>query len=220
MDAKQRSLEDLADAISRAAPDFDAAQERVALTVYQLLAGGRPVPASGVAQAADVPVELVKDLLDRWPGVFRDDEGRVIGFWGLAIEELTPTHRFELDDRPLYAWCAWDTLFLPGILGRTARVTSTCPTTGERIELRVGPKGVFETSHPGAVVSFLVPEGSFDADVVQSFCHYVHFFADREAGDRWLAEHEGTFLPSLDQAFEHGRLTNARNFPHALGGDG
>lgn len=220
MDAKQRTLDELADAVSRATPDFDTAQERVALSVYRLLAEGRPVPASDAAQAADVPVEFVEDLFARWPGVFRDDDGRVIGFWGLAIEELTPTHRFELDDRTLYAWCAWDTLFLPGILGRTARVTSTCPTTGERIELRVGRKGVFDTSHQGAVVSFLVPEGSFDADVVQSFCHFVHFFVDREAGDRWVAEHAGTFLLPVDQAFELGRLTNARNFPRAFGGDG
>lgn len=220
MHTKRPSLEELAEALSGAAPDFDAAQERVALSVYRLLAQGHPVPAAEVAQAADVPLELVEDLLDRWPGVFRDDEGRVIGFWGLAIAELTPTHRFEVDDRTLHAWCAWDTLFLPAILGTSARVTSMCPTTDQRLELVVGPDEVTATSHPDAVVSFLVPEGSFGADVVQSFCHFVHFFADREAGDRWVAEHEGTFLLSLDQAFELGRLTNARNFPRALGGDG
>lgn len=70
------------------------------------------------------------------------------------------------------------------------------------------------------MVSFLVPEGSFDADVVQSFCHFVHFFVDREAGERWVAAHEGTFLLPLDEAFELGRLTNAANFPRAFGGVG
>jgi hypothetical protein len=29
----------------------------------------------------------------------------------------------------------------------------------------------------GAEVSFLFPDGPFSPDVVQSFCHFVHFFA-------------------------------------------
>jgi hypothetical protein len=40
-------------------------------------------------------------------------------------------------------------------------------------------------------VSFLTPDQGFDADVIQSFCHFVHFFASREAGETWTAEHPG-----------------------------
>jgi hypothetical protein len=112
---------------------------------------------------------------------------------------------------------AWDTLFLPGILGQTARVTSTCPTTGEAIGLLVGPHGVVERSHPGAVVSFLRPERAFDADVVQRFCHFVHFFTDAGAGQGWVATHPGTFLLSLEEAFGLGRLANQRTFATTLG---
>jgi alkylmercury lyase len=142
----------------------------------------------------------------------------VIGFWGLTITELSPTHRLEVNGRNLFAWCAWDTLFLPGILEATARVESACPTTGEMISLVVSPRGVVETSHRDAVVSFLTPDRDFDADVIQSFCHFVHFFASREAGETWTAEHPGTFLLPLDDAFELGRRVNALNFPAGLGG--
>jgi alkylmercury lyase len=131
---------------------------------------------------------------------------------------LSPTHRLEVDGRELFAWCAWDTLFLPGVLGATARVRSRCPTTGETISLVVSPERVVETSHPDAVVSFLLPDRDFDADVIQSFCHFVHLFASPEAGHAWTAEHPGTFLLSLEEAFELGRLVNALNFPSALGG--
>jgi alkylmercury lyase len=120
-------------------------------------------------------------------------------------------------DRILFAWCEWDTLFLPGILRQAARVRSICPTTSESIELVVGPDGISETSHPGAVVSFLLPMQAFDADVIQGFCHFVHFFADRAAGERWVAEHPGTFLLSLEEAFELGSRINRRRYPHMLG---
>jgi hypothetical protein len=45
--------------------------------------------------------------------------------------------------------------------------------------------------------------------VTASFCHYVHFFRDREAGARWAAQHPGTFLLSLEEAFAVGKRMNA-----------
>lgn len=218
MKTKSARLENLAIAVAKAVPDFDEEQQRIALALYRRLAEGSPAPASEIAERAGTDVVRVQDLLGSWPGVFRNDDGQVIGFWGLTIKRLSPTHRLEVGDRELFAWCAWDTLFLPGILGATASVESVCPTTGDVISLIVPPERVLQTSHPDAVVSFLVPEGDFDADVIQSFCQFVHFFASEEAGETWTAKHPGTFLLSLEEAFELGRLVNALNFPSVLGG--
>ena len=55
-------------------------------------------------------------------------------------------------------------------------------------------------------------------DVIESFCHFVHFFSSRDAGETWTAEHDGTFLLSLEEAFELGRMVNARNFPSVVEG--
>ena len=213
MQTDRDRLEALAEAVATAQPYFDDPSRRVALATYGRLAEGTPAPVEDVAEGAGESVELVERLLGSWPGVFRDDRGDVVGFWGLTIGKLVPTHAIELEGRRLFAWCAWDTLFLPGILGAEARVESTCPVTGETISLVVRPDGVAETSHPEAVVSFLLPSTAFDADVIQSFCHFVHFFASRDAGESWTAEHPSTFLLSLEDAFELGRLVNARNFP-------
>ena len=214
MKTESDRLDSLATALATAAPEFD---EHVALAVYRRLAEGSPAPAADIAERADAPVERVKRHLSSWPGVYLDDQDSVIGFWGLTITRLSPTHRLEVDGRELFAWCAWDTLFLPGILDATARVESACPTTGATISLVVSPNGVLETSHPEAVVSFLTPEQHFDADVIQSFCHFVHFFTSSEAGETWATKHPGTFLLSLDNAFELGRRVNALNFPSELG---
>lgn len=125
-------------------------------------------------------------------------------------------HRPEVAGRPLYAWCAYDTLFLPELIGQTAAIESTCPTTGQTIRLRVGASAVEDMTPASTVVSFLRPEGKFDAHVIESFCHYVHFFASPEAAETWTAEHPGTFTLSLTEAFEIAQLTNRAKFAAAL----
>lgn len=227
MEAPELESEDLLESLATAvasgmfagrgrstATDLD---ERIALEVYRRLVQGSPAPAKDVAEGAGAPVRRVEELLASWPALHVDEEQNVIAFWGLTITRLTPTYRLEVDGRDLFTWCAWDTLFLPAILNATVLVESTCPTTGETISLVVSPGGVVQASHPGAVVSFPAPNQRFDAAVIRSFCHYVHFFASREAGETWTAEHPGTILLSLDDAFELGRRVNALNFPSTFG---
>ena len=69
----------------------------------------------------------------------------------------------------------------------------------------------------GMVLSFLAPERPFDADVVRSFCHFVHFFASEQAAGEWTARHPGTFTLSLEQGFRLGKRTNQATFGNALG---
>jgi hypothetical protein len=41
---------------------------------------------------------------------------------------------------------------------------------------------------------------------------YVLFFSSEESGKQWMANHEGTFLLTLEQAHQIGRLTNKATF--------
>ena len=52
----------------------------------------------------------------------------------------------------------------------------------------------------------------FDADIIASFCHYVHFFRSRDDGEAWVAKTPGTFLLTLDEAIELARLKNQAQF--------
>jgi alkylmercury lyase len=214
---RHKTLDELANAVAAALPDLDRAGQRLGIALYRLLAVGRPVATADLAGATGLPQSEVAATLGCWPAVFTDSQGRVTGFWGLAISELPPAHRYESGGLVLYAWCAWDTLFLPGRLGQAARVTSACPVTGELIQLTVTPDGVTGTSHPGAVVSFLMPDGPFDSGVIESFCHFVHFFTSRRAGERWAAGHPGTFLLTLGEAAALAARVNQRTFPDVLG---
>lgn len=110
-------------------------------------------------------------------------------------------------------WCALDPLFIVPLLGAPAVVTSTCPTTGEPIRLRVTATGVQALEPASTVVSLLVPDGPFDADVRQTFCHFVHFFASPAAADAWVAANPGGFWLPVADAAEVGRRLAAEAFP-------
>jgi len=204
-------LDALADDLSEAMPALDPTEQRVAVALYRLLATGLPVEPGLLSQRAGVPAPRVAELLSAWPGVYRDDQGRVIGFWGLSVAAMPP-HQFEVAGKRLWTWCAFDALFIPAILGASAHVASTCPTTGAPISMVVSPQGVTERSPAGSVVSFLRPERQFDYDVILSFCHHVLFFASDAAGRQWTSQRPNAFLLTLDQGFKLGRRLVRRRF--------
>lgn len=206
--------QDLARELAAAMPALDTEQQRAAISLYRLLAEGEPVAPERIAERAGLAPEQVQALLDTWPGVYRED-GRVIGFWGLALDRMP--HRLVVDGRELRAWCAWDTLFLPELLGGPARVESACLTTGETVSLEVVPgQGVRDVSPSGAVLSFLHRDEPFDADTIVSFCHFVHFFHDEDVAREWTTKHEGTFTLSIEDGFELGRTVNRARFGDLL----
>jgi hypothetical protein len=59
----------------------------VALATYRLLAAACPVEVGWISARAGVDGSRVEALLGAWPGVFRDDAGRIVGFWGLSAGE-------------------------------------------------------------------------------------------------------------------------------------
>ncbi len=207
-------LPELAEALAGAMPELEESYQRMAVELYRLVGEGSPVAVERLAERTDLSADQVAEIVANAPGIFTDDDGNVVSFWGLSQPE-TP-HKLEIDGRRLHTWCAWDALFIPEILGKTAQVESTDPKTGETISLTVEPGGVGEVSPPGAVLSLLRPKEGFDQDVIQSFCHFVLFFASEESAKQWTAENEDTFLLSIDDGFELGRLTNQKNLGAAL----
>ncbi|MPZ70179.1 MAG: hypothetical protein GEU71_11730 [Actinobacteria bacterium] len=201
-------LEEVAEAITSATPAFDSLGRRIVGETYRLLARGEAASPADIADAADLPPETTEEILRSWPLTFWDDQDRIFRFWGMAIDRLRPTHSMEMGGRTVYGWCAWDTLFITDLLDTETNVTSTDPHNGETIRLTATGDGVKEAEPSQTIVSFLLPEGAFGADAIEGFCHYVHFFSSSESGGAWVADHPGTFLLTVDEAFRLGRLTN------------
>lgn len=197
-------------------PSFSPEEQRAAVTLFRELAKGQAVDVDQLARALGVPSADARALLARDSIkmlVYPDDQGRVLGFGGLAAAQME--HRFEVEGRILSTWCAWDSLFIPEILGKTARIESRDPESGAIVRLVVSPERVESVDPADAVISFLLPDGSFRtsaANVMAQFCHFVFFFASRSSGERWMAKHPGTFLYSLDDALALAKRLNAKSF--------
>jgi alkylmercury lyase len=207
--------ERLADQLIAAVPRFGPREQRIALALVRMLAGGKPVSHQRLSAALGTTEAATREIVGSWPGVFRGEDERIVGFMGLSVIRFGE-HRIELDGRALSAWCAWDTLFLPALLGSTARVRSRCPATAAEISLTVSPVAPSDIRPRAAVLSFLAPERPFDSDVIRSFCHFVHFFASEQASAAWTARNPDTFTLSIEQGFRLGELTNEIIFGNAL----
>lgn len=202
MDTTTPSLPTLAASLASTFPCCDDAPLAVAL--LDELAKGRPVSVAQLSRAVERDEADLAATLDRWPNVHRNEQARVVAFGGLSV--IPTEHRFDVGGRQLYTWCAWDTLFLPALLRQEARVESTCPMTGTKTLLTVGPNGVRAAQPPSLQISFPAPVSTVTSDITASFCCHVHFLADQAAADAWLAENQNGLTLSLEDAVELGRL--------------
>ncbi len=212
IETKISTATDVAAKLDQAGLRLDIPPDTARLIVRTLrrLAEGRPVLMEEVAELAsdldnaDEAIAFIEQMSEK------DDDGNVVGHMGLSLNGHP--HEFEVNGRELRTWCAWDSLFLPSILGQTAHVVSKDPATGEEIRLRVTPDGVDRTRPEGVLVSVVVPEveegHTWTAEQAQAlFCGFVHFFANKEAAARWFAERnmQVSFI-TVAEAFKLGRM--------------
>lgn len=87
-----------------------------------------------------------------------DADGKIVG---AALTTRQTPHSVALEDKQLFAWCALDTLFIPGLLGETAEIESTCPVSITKIRLTVAPDGVTALEPAEAVISIVLPGSGF-----------------------------------------------------------
>jgi alkylmercury lyase len=157
----------LAQRFSAVFPHLDAHSGSVALTLYRLLARGEPVPWPVLANRASRDEAELRTLVLGWPGVYEEPEG-LTGFGGLSVRPIS-RHAVRVGGRTLHTRCAWDTLFLPGVLGETLQVESACIVTGTPVRLVVTPERVQALEPAGTLLSLREPEPAMLADLTQHF---------------------------------------------------
>ncbi|HWO45864.1 MAG TPA: organomercurial lyase [Methylomirabilota bacterium] len=198
------TITELSDSIRAATVVVNEKERQIAVSLWDLLADGHPVSPRALAARARVDQAAVDSALERWPGIFRNEENLVVGFWGLAIPPMA--HRFHAEGgKPIHAWCALDPFLIVPVIGRAARVESKDPISGERIAMTVTPDEITDASPASVVVSFLVPDKPFDQEVIQSFCNFVHFFAGTQTAEQWAQGRDEIVIFPVQEAFEVGR---------------
>lgn len=210
------TIEELWDAACCCYPSLSAAEQRAGLVLLGELARGEPVAIGQLARALGESIDATERLVRRSAlaqFVHADEGGRIQGFWGLSV---APTHhRITVKGRALWTWCAYDSLFIPELLGNRAEVESRDPETGQLLRLTIAPSRV-EAAEPTEIVMSMVSPDAWDmtsaARVMASACHFIYFFASRVSAERWQAKHPHTVVLLLDDAFSLVRRHNAHLF--------
>jgi alkylmercury lyase len=166
--------------------------------MIRLVAQGEPVALERLAADSGVPVEEIASWLRAQPGTDWDDAGRLLGF---GLSQRPTRHRYIVDGRVLFTFCAADTLIFTPILGRPARVESTCPTTGQTIRVALTPAAVTSVEPTTAVVSH-VNLCCGASDIRGSLCDYGHFFASDSAAGQWRQAHPDGDVRPVGELFD------------------
>jgi alkylmercury lyase len=209
---QQTQLEAIAQAVCKR-------QERYQRTTHlfdqlvQLLVQGRPVAPELLARRLHRNLGEVRSILRAHPELEYDAHGNLVGS-GLT---LVPTaHQFQVEQRTLFAWCAFDTLTYPAALHLSAQVTSRCPVTGSSIHLTVTPEQILDLEPEEAQVSLVVDIAAGCChNVREDVCNYGHFFAPREAATQWQAAHQEAVILSVEETYQVGKLVEGSRFRDA-----
>src|SRR6266568_4862397 len=176
----------------------------------RLLVQGQPVAPELLARRLHRDLEEVRTILRAHPELEYDAQGNLVGS-GLTL--VPTTHQFRVEQRTLFAWCAFDTLTCPVELHLSAQVTSRCPVTGSSIQLTVTPEQVLDLDPAEAQVSLVVDVAVWCRhNVREDVCNYGHFFASREAAFQWQAAHQEAVILSVEETYQVGKLIEGSRF--------
>jgi len=210
---KKSNVAELAKALNAAGipPLLKPHESQFLIQVSQLVAEGQPVSFEQIQEIAkniQMTSEEATTFAKQMGEVNR--EGNIVGWMGLSQQDHP--HKFQINTHKMATWCAWDTLFLPLILRRTARVESTCPSTKELVHLTIRPDKVESFEPREAVISIVIPKiGKMGPESVEeiwmTFCHQVHFFISPAAASSWLSgKHIEASILSVDEGYQLGKL--------------
>ena len=135
------NLNELAMAYNKDLPTLNPEEQLISVQIYRLLVEGKPVSQEEIAMSLNYPIDKVNAFITNWFAVYYNDDKNIIGYLGMALQRMP--HRFEVDNKTVYTWCAWDSLFIPELLQKTARVESNDPITNEKIRFTVTPDEIF-----------------------------------------------------------------------------
>lgn len=186
-------------------------EELLPLIRFLLLRGSGPVTPEQLATALQSTPAEVETLLQ--------PSGLVVGSDG-SIHMPPAPHQILVDGETFAGWCALDTLLLPLLMGRAARVISTCPATGKQIRLTVTEQDTRDPDPASAVVSLRLPDAGTTASNEQAtVCAYGHFFADREVASTWPDLHPEAVILSVEDAFHVAReiANDSRRYAEKVG---
>jgi alkylmercury lyase len=203
------------DYLKRAVLAANAPQmQRLSVALYRLLGRGAPVAREQLAAACGLSREQVERLMAEFPptAVELDGRGAVVAFSGLSV--VATHHEFVTDEAKLHTWCAFDALFLPEILGKSATLVTHCPASGAELTVELAPGELRAARPSNTVMSIVTPDRKACCDNLRrAFCDQVNLFLDHQTFIGWSRGREGAGCLTLEEAQLFARRRNALRYP-------
>jgi alkylmercury lyase len=178
---------------------------RLQVLALQLLAEGNPVSPESLAEAWDMPLEQVNAIFEQAgaQGTLQlDDAGNLVG----SFLSLIPTnHKFRVEGKTLYAWCSYDAIYLPGVIGKQAEIESIDPYSGEPIQVKISLDGEIDLKPEGVVVTVVGIDADSTGGAESPRCSQMHFFQSYENAKKWSSAYADVSILTVHQAFELAR---------------
>lgn len=178
---------------------------RLTIRTIQGLSKGQPISLSELANLWEVPLEQVRLFLEAAANSGNaeiDSDGNLVG----GILSLNPTsHSIVIDNQQLYAWCAYDAIYAPGVLGEKARIESRDPVTGSSIRMIITPHGIDEVKPKGAVVSIVKDGTDMRGGPESPRCTQMLFFESAESARQWLKDRRDVAILTVEEVFDLAR---------------
>lgn len=187
------------DAIPKDALELDL---RITVKTIQALAEGSPLSPDRLAELWEMDIDQVGIILNQALAAGRielNDQGNLVG--GILSLNLTP-HRISIDGKVLYAWCAYDAIYIPGVVGKSAQITSEDPNTDGLIDIFITPSGLARIHPEGTVISVVGPEEDMRGGANSPRCSKMHFFESRDSADEWFQDPSGISFLSVEEVYE------------------
>lgn len=178
------------------------AELRLQVIALQLLSKGEPVSPDRLAEAWGMPLEQVNAIFEQASALGTlqlDDSGNMVG---TAISLVPSSHKFLVNGKTLYAWCSYDAIYAPGVIGSDAIVESVDPLTNESIQIKISPNGVMESEPEGIVTTVVGMDADARGGVESPRCNQMHFFTSDGNARKWATDHPGVSIMTVSQLFD------------------
>lgn len=196
--------------------------QRVLKRLYRMLLTGNAVSVDELAEIEPTDFASLVDDLAGW--VLFDADRRIDSSYGLTLRP-TP-HRVSVNGQRAFAYCPWDAVFLPLLLGDQVKLTTSCPVSGQRIDMVTTPEGIRRITPRASVMSFTTPPALSIAETedtaierrqrkkqsIEQICGSVHLFCQASWADRWGAAKNDIHVLSPDEAFQLARNVHLKVF--------
>ncbi len=114
-----------------------------------------------------------------------DKENKITGAYG--VSSLPTSHSFSINDRKIHVWCAIDSLGIPFVLNKDAKIQSKCLHCKDLIDITIhGDK--LEKFDPKVMV-FVGFSGEVQKKISEDFCPYINYFCSTEHLQEWKKKH-------------------------------